>query len=164
MASASVRLLDLITYLLPAALWGGVPAAIQPLYTGWMFVAAAGYLTLAYFLFFKVDPERARVGGLGFGLFNVLFVLILVPSALWMPWTFAYLAEPSALMWSVVRAGLATTGLAALGMIAALVLLEPREPAGLHKAAVAGAIGFFVQTGVLDALLWPVWFPNLHGG
>jgi hypothetical protein len=46
-----------------AKLWGGVLVWIQPYYSSWMFVAAAGYLVLLWFLFFAVDAERARVAG-----------------------------------------------------------------------------------------------------
>lgn len=143
-----------------ARLWGDVPEAIRPAYTSWMFVAATGYLVFTSFLFFRVDAERARVAGRwGFGLFNVLLLLILVPSATWMPLTLHHIEHPSAATAAGIVAGLWTTGLASLAMIAALARLTPREPAGLAKAAVIGALGFAGQTFVLDSCVWPVLFP-----
>lgn len=142
-------------------LWGNVPPGIQPLYTAWMFVAAAGYLVYSYHLFFRVDAARARVGGRwGFGLFNVLLLLILVPSMTWMPLTLHHIEHPSTATWIAIVAGLWTTGLASLAMIAALARLEPREPAALAKSAVLGAIAFAGQTFVLDSCVWTLLFPH----
>lgn len=142
------------------ALWGGVPEAIRPLYTIFMLLAAAGYFGFTWFLLFRLDPDRARVGGrFGFGLFNVLYAAILIPSALWMPLTFAMLESPSALLWWIVRLDLALVGAGSAGLVAALLSVQPRAPVGAHRLAVIGSLPFFVQTGVLDALVWPAFFP-----
>jgi len=88
-------------------LWGEVPIAVQPYYTSWMFVAATGYLLFVSFLFVRVDAQRARVAGrYGFGLFNVLLVLILVPSAIWMPLTLHHIEAPDPTIWKLIVAGL----------------------------------------------------------
>ena len=82
----------------------------------------------------------------------------MIPSALWMPLTFAYIENPTPGLWMAVRGGLAITGLCSLALIVALVKLRPREPAKLYWASVAGSIGFFIQTGVLDAVIWTAVF------
>lgn len=80
--------------------WGGVPDALRPLYTINMFLAAAGYFAFSYFVFFRLDPEHTRIGKrFGFGAFNVLYALILIPSALWLPLTFAMLETTSTALW-----------------------------------------------------------------
>lgn len=141
-------------------LWGNLPESLQPLYTVSMFTAAAGYLLFTGFLFFAVDPERVRVGGrFDLGLFNVLYVVVLLPSALWLPLTFAMLEAPSPDLWLAIRAVLFLVGLGALGIIAALLALGPREPPLFYWLAVAGSIAFSFQTTVLDALVWPAYFP-----
>ncbi|MCA9701167.1 MAG: hypothetical protein KC431_26840, partial [Myxococcales bacterium] len=43
-----------------ARMWGGVPEALRPLYTGWMFVAATGYLIYSYVFTFRVDLGTLR--------------------------------------------------------------------------------------------------------
>lgn len=140
-------------------LWGGVPPAIQPLYTAWMFVAASGYFLFTYYLFFRVDPEHASVAGRwGFGLFNVLYLLILVPSAIWMPLTLHHIEAPSPLTWKLIVAGLWTTGLASLALIASIAALEPREPSFAWKLALAGSVLFAGQTFLLDSCVWPLLF------
>ncbi len=141
------------------ALWGNVPEGLRPLYTASMLTAATGYFLFAYRLFFRVDPERARLpGGRGFGTFNVLLLAILVPSALWMPLTFAYLAAPGVGLWLAVRGVLAVTGLASLALIAALWRLEPQGAPLVRLLSVAGAAAFAFQTAVLDAVVWPAFF------
>ena len=147
------------------ALWGNIPEWVRPYYTSWMPVAAVGYLTFTYFWFFKADPERTRIAGrYGLSLVNWIYLLILIPSALWMPLTFGYLAAPSRLGWIAIRLDLFAVALGALAMIAALARVEPAEPRKAHRAARIGAIGFALQCAVLDPLIWPAFFPDLHGG
>jgi hypothetical protein len=142
-----------------SALWGGLPAGLQPLYTVSMLLAAIGYFPFTYLLAWRVDAGRVRLPGrLGFDAFNVLYALILAPSALWMPLTFAMLAHPNPTLWLIIRVVLALVGIASVGLIAALLTLQPRPPRALHVAAIIGAIAFAVQTAVLDALVWPMYF------
>lgn len=140
--------------------WGGVPEWLRPSYTVSMLTAAAGYLVFTYFLFFRVDPEEARVADrFSLRLFNALYMLILLPSALWMPLTFAMLDEPHDGLWMVIRLVLGLVGIGSLAMIAALLALHPRRPSVPYWLAVAGSIAFSVQTALLDAVVWPAYFP-----
>lgn len=143
-----------------ARLWGDVPAAVQPYYTSWMFVAATGYFLFTYFLFFRLDAARTRVAGRwGFGFFNLLYLLILVPSATWMPLTLAHIASPIPFGGVLIVAGLWATGFASLALIWAIANVEPREPAGAWKAALVGSVLFAGQTFALDSCVWPLLFP-----
>ena len=142
-----------------AVLWGCVPGTIRPAYTAGMLLAAAGYFAFIYFILFRLDPRAARVGGrVGFGLFNILFAGILIPSALWMPLTFAAVAASSVLLLWVVRVVLAVVGLASLGLLAALWKVEPRQPAWAHRLAVIGCAAFCLQTALLDMIVWSAYF------
>jgi hypothetical protein len=125
-----------------------------------MFVAAAGYLTFTHYLLFRVDPQAARIARrFDFQIFNLLYLFILVPSALWMPLTFRLLAVPSGELWLGIRLLLWTVGLASLGFVAALLGLRPQRPPGAYWLAVAGSVAFTIQTGLLDALIWVIHFP-----
>jgi hypothetical protein len=44
-------------------------------------------------------------------------------------------------------------------MVAALIALQPREPRAAYALAVAGSVAFSIQTALLDALIWPAYFP-----
>jgi hypothetical protein len=142
-----------------SALWGGVPEGLRPFYTVSMLLAAAGYFPLTSFLLLRVDPQRARIAGrFGYGLFNWLYAFITFASALWMPLTFAMIAQPSETLWIIIRFDLAIVGLASVGMVASLVALRPREPRLHYALAIVGALLLANQTALLDALVWPAFY------
>jgi hypothetical protein len=85
--------------------------------------------------------------------------LILIPSALWMPLTFAMLEAPSDGLWWAIRLTLAAVGVGSLGLLAGLVAVRPSSPSLAHKLAVVGSLAFALQTAVLDAAVWPAFFP-----
>jgi hypothetical protein len=139
--------------------WGGVPDGLRSLYTVNMGLAAAGYFAFTYFLMYCFKPTMGAGGRFGFGTFNALYALILLPSALWMPLTFAMLESPSDGLWWVIRLTLFAVGIGSLGLLAGLVAVRPRSPLLTHKMAVAGSLAFCLQTAILDALVWPAYFP-----
>jgi hypothetical protein len=141
-------------------LWGGVPDAIVPLYTINMFVAAAGYFAFSTFFYSALAPEPQRaVGAPGPGQLHVLYALVLIPSAAWLPLTFAMLDAPSVPLWWAIRIVLFAVGAGALGLLLTLVRM-PARPRRVRRAiAIAGAVPFCLQTAGLDALVWPAFFP-----
>lgn len=140
--------------------WGGVPESLQPLYTVNMFLAAAGYFLFSYFVFFRLDPERVRIGDrFGFRAFHALYAAILIPSALWMPLTFAMLEAPSTGLWLAVRGVLFLTGAGSVGLLAAIFSVQPHEAPWARRLALVGCLFFCLQTAVLDATVWPAYFP-----
>jgi hypothetical protein len=143
------------------ALWGGVPASIRPFYTAGMLLAAAGYFAFSYFLVFRMDPAKILVFRCCDGrIFHLLYLGILVPSALWMPATFWAVENPSVFAVWVVRGILILAALFSLGLLAALIGTRPREPARAHALAVIGVVCFCLQTVVLDAIVWGMAFGN----
>lgn len=143
-----------------AMMWGGVPASVQPIYTAWMFVAAAGYFAYSWLFILRTDPDRARVLGRGYGYFAVCYALILIPSALWMPMTKWLLDEPSTLRFWLVRLDLFAVAAGSLGLIVAAAKLEPAPPRRARTVALLGTLAFAVQTVLLDALIWPALWPR----
>ncbi len=139
--------------------WGGVPEGLRSVYTMNMFLAAAGYFAFTFFLMYRLRPANAGKSRFGLGTFNVLYALILIPSALWMPLTFAMLEAPSDGLWWAIRLTLATVGIGSLGLLAGLVAVRPSSPSLAHKLAVIGSLVFSFQTVVLDAAIWPAFFP-----
>lgn len=140
-------------------MWGGVPEAIQPLYTAWMFVAAAGYFAYSYVFILRTDLDAFAVPLLGrergVGLLGLSYALVLGPSALWMPMTKWMLDDPSALRFWLVRLDLFAVALGSIGLILAAASVRPRPPGRLRALALIGTLAFAVQTVVLDALIWP---------
>jgi hypothetical protein len=140
--------------------WGGVPESLKPLYTASMLCAAAGYFAFSYFVFFRIDPERTRIAGrFSLGAFSALYALILVPSALWMPLTFAMIEAPSSTLWWAIRGVLAAVGLGSLLLFAAIAAAPAERAPWSRRVALAGCAAFCFQTAVLDAWVWPAYFP-----
>jgi hypothetical protein len=140
-------------------LWGGVPQALRPFYTACMFIAAAGYFAFTYYILFRLDPPVTQLfGHFGFGLFNSLYAAILIPSSLWMPLTFLALERSSQVLLWAVRLDLALVALASVGLLIALLNVQPRRPAWAIRLAIAGAIGFCIQTVLLDSIIWSAFF------
>lgn len=133
--------------------WGGVPDSLRPVYTTNMFLAAAGYFAFGFYLWFRLGPGRP-----GLNVFNALYALILIPSALWMPLTFAMLEAPSDALWWAIRGVLAVVAIGSLGLLAGLVAVRPSVPSWAYRLAVAGSAAFCFQTAVLDAIVWPAYF------
>jgi hypothetical protein len=142
------------------AIWGGVPETIKPLYTANMLFAAAGYLAFTYFIMFSLNRDSAQLADLsGFKVFYIIYALILFPSALWMPLTYAALGHPdSSLYYWAVRVTLAVVGLASLALLGVLLSLHSSESSPTYWLAVAGSVFFCIQTAVLDGTVWSVYF------
>jgi hypothetical protein len=124
-----------------------------------MLTATAGYFAFAQHLFLRADPDDTRFGPLPFGALHSIFALILLPSAVWMPLTFAYLDAPSAGLFLAIRVVLALVGLGSLALVVALLRMQPKGQPVSWGFAFAGSLLFLFQTGVLDALVWTHYFP-----
>ena len=136
--------------------WGGVPEGLRAVYTTNMFLAAAGYFAFTFFLWYRLTPRSS--GFFRLGAFNALYALILIPSALWMPLTFAMLEAPSDGLWWAIRLTLAAVAVGSLGLLGGLLAVRPSPSSLAHRLAVAGSVAFCLQTAVLDAVVWPAFF------
>ena len=136
-------------------LWGGVPSVIRTVYTAGMFLAASGYFAFTYFILFRLNPDHTRVTDrIGFGIFTIIYTLILLPSALWMPLTILTIEQSSvALLWAT-RFVLVVVALSSLGLIVALAKVQPRLPLWAYRVALIGSLFFCFQTVLLDAIVW----------
>jgi hypothetical protein len=146
-----------------AALWGGVPEALRPLYTLSMLTATLGYLVSAPYVLFRLQPDEVRVGARGFGLFSLLYALVLFPSAMWMPLTFEWVASPSPGLYALICAVLATVGGASVALIWAIARAAPVPSPRGRALALVGASAFALQTALLDGIVWPILFPRTGG-
>ena len=140
-------------------LWGGVPRSIRPFYTVNMLLAAAGYFPFTFYILFRLDPGTTRVAGrFGYGLFSWLYAAILLPSALWLPLVYVAIEQSSQAWLWVVRAALILVGAASLGILTALLKTRPQRAGIAYRLAVVGSVFFCIQTAVLDAAVWGVFF------
>ncbi len=143
-----------------AILWGGVPESLRGLYTVNMWLAAAGYFPFTSLWLFGVDPERVRfAGGFGYRSLLVAYALVLFPSALWLPLTYAWADAPTVAGFWLVRIDLLLVAAGTLWILAALVTVQPRPAGAWRVAGIVGALFFALQTVVLDGLIWPAYYP-----
>ena len=140
-------------------LWGGVPTGIRPVYGVSMIISALGYFAFLYFIFFKLTPDEVMIANrFGFWLFYAIFLLILIPSALWMPMTNLYVGNPGTGLWITVRTILIVVGLASAALVWVLLTLQTRTPAVPYWLAVAGSAYFTFHTLILDGIIWAALF------
>lgn len=140
-------------------LWGGVPDGIRPLYTVSMLLAALGYFPFTYQLVFRFPPEDFfEIVHRRYRILHLVYGLILVPSALWLPLTAEMLELPSAPLWWSIRGVLGMVAVGSTALLVILVVVAVRRGGALAWVSVAGGAAFWVQTAVLDALVWPAYF------
>ncbi len=144
-----------------SGLWGDLPGAWRPVYTVSMLLAALGFFPLTYRLLFATEPDAFHeASGLGFRWVLIFYALVLGASALWLPLTAQMIRTPGPGLSAAVRLVLSLVAIGSLGLFYAVYRLARREGGALSWAAVAGAVFFCVQTVVLDALVWPAFFPR----
>ena len=141
------------------ALWGGVPEWLRPFYAISMVISAIGWFAFATFILFRINPTQVTIAGrFDFSLFYVIFLGILIPSALWMPLTQMMPQHPGKALWIGIRLVLVLVGLFSCALVWALLTLKTREPHLHYWLAFAGSAYFAFHTVVLDMILWPALF------
>ena len=141
------------------ALWGGVPKNLIPLYTLGMFVSAVAFLASTYYIFFKLDASAITVWpGAKFWIFTIVYLLILVPSALWMTLTVRMVNNPGTGFEVGIRTVLILTAIGSLLLLISLATVSPKVVDWTYWLAVIGSALFFLHTAVLDAVIWTILF------
>lgn len=141
-------------------MWGRITPALRSVYLVTMPLAAVGYLLFLYFIFFHVDAKAVQIGGFGgFEVLDIVFMVILVFSAFWAPLTYKLIETQWPGWWLYIRLVLFAVGLASLALLYSLLVMDQKEPAWSYWLAVGGAAMFFIQTGIIDAFIWPAFFP-----
>jgi hypothetical protein len=69
------------------------------------------------------------------------------------------LEAPNAWLWASIRLVLAAVGVGSLGLVLAIRSARPAHAGVARGCALAGAMAFAFQTAVLDAIIWPAYFP-----
>ena len=145
---------------LRSELWGAVPDHIRPYYTICMFLAAIGYFFFTGYILQYVSFDTTQIFGCyNFTIINLFYAGFLIPSALWIYMTFAMISNPSVLLWIGIRIILFTVGFSSIGLFLAFFFSNFEKSSWLFYAGIAGLIPFSIQTMILDAIVWPYYFP-----
>ena len=146
-----------------SGLWGGVPDSLRGVYTTCMFLAAAGYFPFTYHLVWKQGPSAlARDLASPAWLLAACYAAILIPSALWLPLTAIHLDGEGAILWGSIRLVLLLVGLGSTGIVW-LAWRLGRVRGGASWSALVGSLPFWFQTAILDAVIWPAYYPGGMG-
>ena len=145
---------------LRSELWGAVPDHIRPYYTICMFLAVIGYFFFTGYILQYVSYDTTQIFGCyNFTIINLFYAGFLIPSALWIYMTFAMISNPSVLLWIGIRIILFTVGFSSIGLFLAFFFSNFEKSSWLFYAGIAGLIPFSIQTMILDAIVWPYYFP-----
>ena len=135
-------------------LWGGVPEGIRPVYFVSMILSALGYFAFLYYFIFRLNSGEVSIAGtFGFSIFFSIFILILLPSALWMPLTNLYVGTPGTGTWVIIRTILALVGIGSIALVWALLSLQTKEGVA-YWLSIVGSGYFAFHTAILDAIVW----------
>lgn len=140
-------------------LWGGIPEGpIRSLYTVNMLLAAVGFFPATWWLVFATPASALRERtGWPAPVLMLAYAAILMASALWLPLTALYVKSPMPILWFLIRFVLLVVGAGAsvVGFLLVRLALRGRPAAWL---AVPFYLPFWLQTMVLDALVWPHYY------
>lgn len=135
-------------------LQGAIPESWQPWMDLDLLPAVAGYILLATYVLFRVDPARATFPeGLSYGALVAPFLAILIPTALWLPLTFPFAEASGSGLRMALRIVLTIVGLGAAVLVWMLAGLRPRDHRVHWALSLAGSAAILIQAGVLDVLV-----------
>ena len=123
-----------------------------------MFISAIGYFFFTTNFVLNVNLEEKKFLGKFPGwTLHIVYLLILIPSALWIDLTFQYLKTGVPLHWVYVLSALYCVGLSSI-LLFLFVVDSGNTTQSIYLFSVIGA-GFFVfHTMFLDGLLWTIFF------
>jgi len=142
-------------------MWGGVPENVRDIYTISMLISASSYFvfwlyTILNILGKKIElPEKILLW-----IVYLLFYLILIPSALWIPLVNIMISNPSNLIWFGIRLVLILVAVGTLGLLILFLRLKSKPKKIFYYLSIFGLLFFLFHTGVLDAIIWPSLFPS----
>jgi len=131
------------------ALWGNIPENIKVYYPIGMLVATVGFFPFTYMTVFKSKIPKQYI---------IPYLLILIPSILWMPLTVYYINHPNEFIWICIRIVLMLVALGAILIYLRMKKEFQADTSFIYKLALFGVFGFIGHTLVLDGLLWPYFF------
>ena len=138
---------------LSAKLWGGVPLKLQPIIICSMFMSAFGYLLFTYNFLVNIDANKVFLKKFNYYHLNIIYLLLLIPSMLWINLTFKYMNSGNMIDWMVVILMLFSVAISSI-----IILLFTINTQKLNSFYVFGAALFAFHTVFFDAILWIIFF------
>ena len=142
----------------PSLLWGGVPDTIQPFIITFMFLGAIGYAFFTYNFLVNVNPDEVLfLNKFKYSTLHILYLLVFIPSALWIYQTMNYMSSGTQIDWIITVGLLFTVAISSIFILLFTIDLQI-ENKYMYLASVIGALLFTFHTLFLDGLIWTVFY------
>ena len=143
-------------------LWGGVPTILQPLIVACMFISAVGYFFFTYNFLTNVDVQNVMfLNRFNYWTLHIIYLLILIPSMLWIDLTYKYMKSGSTFDWYIVVFVLFCVAIASVILFLFTIDTEFNNKNFIYLASVCGVSFFVFHTLFLDGLIWTVFFHKI---
>jgi len=139
-------------------LWGGVPKTLHTFITSFMFVGALGYFFFTAHLLINVETSHMFFNRFSYWHLNFIYLMILIPSALWIDLTFLYMQSSTTINWIYVISCLYCVALFSIFLFLFIVETNIENYQWLYLPAVLGSLAFAFHTVFLDGILWTFFF------
>ena len=140
-------------------LWGGVPKVLQPYIVASMFISAIGYFFFTANFLLNVNPAEAIfLGKFNYWSLCVVYLFILIPSALWIELSFSYIKNGDINTWYYIVSVLYCVGIFSVILLLFTVDTYVDNNSKLYLPSIIGAAFFAFHTLFLDGLIWTFFF------
>ena len=140
-------------------LWGGVPKVLQPYIVASMFISALGYFFFTANFLLNVNSEEVKfLGKFNYWSLCVVYLFILIPSALWIELSFSYMKSGDINTWYYTISTLYCVAIFSVILLLFTVDTYVDNNSKLYLPSVIGASLFAFHTLFLDGLIWTFFF------
>ena len=139
---------------LSAKLWGGVPLKLQPIIICSMFTSAVGYLLFTYNFLVNISVNKIFLKKFTYFHLNIIYLLLLIPSMLWMNLTFRYMNSGNIIDWTLVVLMLFSVAISSILLLLFTINIKKQN----DFLYILGATLFTFHTVFFDAILWTIFF------
>jgi len=140
-------------------LWGGVPKVLQPYIVASMFISALGYFFFTANFLLNVNSEEVKfLGKFNYWSLCVVYLFILIPSALWIELSFSYMKSGDVNTWYYAIFTLYCVAIFSVILLLFTVDTYVDNNSKLYLLSVLGASLFTFHTLFLDGLIWTFFF------
>lgn len=137
------------------AFWGGVPNDLRSVFMFSMLISATSFFIFSIYIFKNIRTELLQSSLGGVLPYLILFGVIQLASALWMPLVGIMISNPTTILWIGIRMVLIAVPLAALVIFFLLLKLSPKQSDFFYYSTLISLTIFLIHTGILDAVIWP---------
>ena len=123
-----------------------------------MFLGALGYFFFTYNFLFNVSTDQLFFKRFSYWSLHILYLLVFIPSMLWIGQTIKYIDTGSMADWVLVVTMLLTVAMASIFLFLFTIDLRVEKNTFMYLASVIGAAVFTFHTLFLDGLIWISFF------